>query len=107
MGIATRSAFAFREVAKRYRKDLADQLGNLVMRCASKKVNPAMEAPRQPDAISEVETELIEKLKSLRGTSMLGCAHSRTLLKRFATSTRLIYREYRKGGFFVGNRSGV
>ncbi|KAJ3039599.1 methionyl-tRNA synthetase [Rhizophlyctis rosea] len=65
-GIANDGAFSLREVIKRYKKDLAGQLGNLVMRCSSKKVNPKLEAPHEPGEITAAETEIIDKLTRLR-----------------------------------------
>ncbi|KAJ3055330.1 methionyl-tRNA synthetase [Rhizophlyctis rosea] len=94
-GIAYDGAFAFKEVAKRYRKDLADQLGNLVMRCASKKVNPAMEAPREPDAMTDFETALIKKLESLRESFTENIERA-----DFASATEQVYETVLEGNHY-------
>ncbi|KAJ3277924.1 methionyl-tRNA synthetase, partial [Borealophlyctis nickersoniae] len=64
-GIAEDAEFSLDTVHARYKKDLAGQLGNLVMRCAAPRVNPTMEAPLTPGTITDAEKELIDKLESL------------------------------------------
>ncbi|KAJ1550533.1 methionyl-tRNA synthetase, partial [Nowakowskiella sp. JEL0078] len=60
-GITDDSEFSINTIEKRYRKDLAGQLGNLLMRCTAPKINPFQIVPSRPVNLSDVDLKLLEK----------------------------------------------
>ncbi|KAJ3015861.1 Methionine--tRNA ligase, mitochondrial [Thoreauomyces humboldtii] len=64
-GIGHDSEFSEKTLDARYKKDLAGQLGNLVMRCSVPKVNRSMTIPLAPGPLTAAETALDTKLKEL------------------------------------------
>ena len=61
--------FTQNTVRRRYNHDLAGQLGNIVMRCSSAKINKSGEIPDKlsPGELSKLEISLLEKCESLSG----------------------------------------
>jgi methionyl-tRNA synthetase len=69
-GISIDPEFSLATIWRRYKHDLAGHLGNLCMRCSSKKINPTGMIPSTFGSLPLIEEErmIIEMSRTLRGT---------------------------------------
>ncbi|KAI8896901.1 methionyl-tRNA synthetase [Globomyces pollinis-pini] len=69
-GIGIDPEFSLDTVWRRYKHDLAGQLGNVVMRSSSRKINPSGVIPDAPltESFTEDETVLLSRCDTLSGT---------------------------------------
>ncbi|KAI8998400.1 tRNA synthetases class I (M)-domain-containing protein [Gaertneriomyces semiglobifer] len=64
-GISEDADYSERTIHMRFKKDLAAQLGNLVMRCTAPKINPGMIVPMAHNELTEADQHLLAQLEQL------------------------------------------